>query len=199
VSIVLEEAVRLRSAPVEAQELLSRVVAGDERAWKELVDRFAGLVWSVARSFRLPSASTDDVVQTVWLRLAEHCGRIREPDRLASWLATTTRNEALRVIRGNMRLLPQAAITESAELTTPSVEERVADDVTLNAVLGAFAQLSADDQQLLRLLCTVPPLDYQTIAEMLGRPIGSIGPTRARCIERLKRLLPPGLDPKVEI
>jgi RNA polymerase sigma factor (sigma-70 family) len=199
VSIVVEEAVRVRSAPVEAQELLSRVVAGDERAWKELVDRYAGLVWSVARSFRLPSASTDDVVQTVWLRLAEHCGRIREPDRLASWLATTTRNEALRVIRGNMRLLPQAAVTESAELTTPSVEERVADDVTLNAVLGAFAQLPADDQQLLRLLCTVPPLDYQTIAEMLGRPIGSIGPTRARCIERLKRLLPPGLDPKVEI
>jgi RNA polymerase sigma factor (sigma-70 family) len=196
VSIVLEEAVSVRSAPVEAQELLSRVVAGDERAWKELVDRYAGLVWSVARSYRLSSASTDDVVQTVWLRLAEHCGRLREPDRLASWLATTTRNEALRVIRGNTRLTPQAAVAESAELTTPSVEERVADDVTLNAVLGAFAQLSAEDQQLLRLLCTVPPLDYQTIAEMLGRPIGSIGPTRARCLERLKRLLPPGLDPK---
>jgi RNA polymerase sigma factor (sigma-70 family) len=196
VSIVLEEAVSVRSAPVEAQELLGRVVAGDERAWKELVDRYAGLVWSVARSYRLSSASTDDVVQTVWLRLAEHCGRIREPDRLASWLATTTRNEALRVIRGNTRLTPQSTVAESAEPTTPSVEERVADDVTLKAVLGAFAQLSAEDQQLLRLLCTVPPLDYQTIAEMLGRPIGSIGPTRARCLERLKRLLPPGLDPK---
>jgi RNA polymerase sigma factor (sigma-70 family) len=196
VSIVLEETVGIRSAAVEAAELLNRVVAGDERAWKELVDRFAGLVWSVARSYRLSSASTDDVVQTVWLRLAEHCSRIREPDRLASWLATTTRNEALRVIRGNMRLTPQSTIAESAELTSPSVEERVADDVTLKAVLGAFAQLSAEDQQLLRLLCTVPPLDYQTIAEMLGRPIGSIGPTRARCLERLKRLLPPGFDPK---
>jgi RNA polymerase sigma factor (sigma-70 family) len=196
VSIVLDEAVRVQSAPVEAQELLSRVVAGDERAWKELVDRYAGLVWSVARSYRLSSASTDDVVQTVWLRLAEHCGRIREPDRLASWLATTTRNEALRVIRGNMRLLPQAAIAESSELTAPSIEERITDDVTLRAVLRAFAQLSDEDQQLLRLLCTVPPLDYHTIAEMLGRPIGSIGPTRARCLERLKRLLPPGFDPK---
>ena len=192
----MEETVSIRSAPVEAQELLSRVVAGDETAWKELVDRYAGLVWSVARSYRLSSASTDDVVQTVWLRLAEHCGRIREPDRLASWLATTTRNEALRVIRGNMRLTPQSTIAESAELTAPSVEERVTDDATLKAVLGAFAKLSTEDQQLLRLLCTVPPLDYQTIAEMLGRPIGSIGPTRARCLERLKRLLPPGLDPK---
>jgi RNA polymerase sigma factor (sigma-70 family) len=196
VSIVLDEATRVRSAPVEAQELLSRVVDGDEQAWKELVDRYAGLVWSVARSYRLSPASTDDVVQTVWLRLAEHCGRIREPDRLASWLATTTRNEALRVIRGNTRLLPQATITESAELTAPSVEERISDDVDLRTVLRAFALLSDDDQQLLRLLCTVPPLDYHTIAEMLGRPIGSIGPTRARCLERLKRLLPPGFDPK---
>ena len=195
-SIVLDEAARLRSAPVEAQELLSRVVAGDEQAWKELVDRYAGLVWSVARSYRLSPASTDDVVQTVWLRLAEHCGRIREPDRLASWLATTTRNEALRVIRGTTRLMPQATIADSAELTAPSVEERITDDITLRAVLGAFAQLPVDDQQLLRLLCTVPPLDYHTIAEMLGRPIGSIGPTRARCLERLKRLLPSGFDPK---
>jgi RNA polymerase sigma factor (sigma-70 family) len=196
VSIVLEEATRLRSAPVEAQELLSRVIDGDEQAWKELVDRYAGLVWSVARSYRLSSPSTDDVVQTVWLRLAEHCGRIREPDRLASWLATTTRNEALRVIRSNTRLLPQATIAESAELTAPSVEERITDDVDIRTVLRAFAQLADDDQQLLRLLCTVPPLDYHTIAEMLGRPIGSIGPTRARCLERLKRLLPPGFDPK---
>lgn len=184
------------SASVEAQELLTRVIAGDERAWDEVVDRFAGLVWSVARSYRLSSAATDDVVQTVWLRLAEHCSRIRQPERLASWLATTTRNEALRVIRGNNRLTPQAALDELPELTAPSVEERVSDDVTLRAVLQAFAQLPPADQQLMRLLCAVPPLDYQTIAEMLGRPIGSIGPTRARCLERLKKLLPPGFDPK---
>jgi RNA polymerase sigma factor (sigma-70 family) len=199
VSIVLDEATRVRSAPVEAQELLSRVIDGDEQAWKELVDRYAGLVWSVARSYRLSSPSTDDVVQTVWLRLAEHCGRIREPDRLASWLATTTRNEALRVIRSNTRLLPQATIAESAELTAPSVEERITDDVDIRTVLRAFAQLADDDQQLLRLLCTVPPLDYQTIADMLGRPIGSIGPTRARCLDRLRRLLPAGIDPKEEL
>ena len=181
---------------MEAQELLTRVIAGDERAWDEVVDRFAGLVWSVARSYRLSSAATDDVVQTVWLRLAEHCGRIRQPERLASWLATTTRNEALRVIRGNNRLTPKAQLDELPELTAPSVEERVSDDVTLRAVLEAFAKLAPADQQLMRLLCAVPPLDYQTIAEMLGRPIGSIGPTRARCLERLKKLLPPGFDPK---
>jgi len=181
---------------VEAQELLRRVIDGDERAWDEVVDRFAGLVWSVARSYRLSSAATDDVVQTVWLRLAEHASRIRQPERLASWLATTTRNEALRVIRGNSRLSPQSSIEDYTEQTTPSVEERVSDNATLAAVLRAFGQLSPEDQQLMRLLCAVPPLDYQTIAEMLGRPIGSIGPTRARCLERLKRLLPPGFNPK---
>jgi len=184
------------SLPVEAQELLRRVIDGDERAWDEVVDRFAGLVWSVARSYRLSSAATDDVVQTVWLRLAEHASRIRQPERLASWLATTTRNEALRVIRGNSRLSPQSSIEDYTEQTTPSVEERVSDNATLAAVLRAFGQLSPEDQQLMRLLCAVPPLDYQTIAEMLGRPIGSIGPTRARCLERLKRLLPPGFNPK---
>ena len=181
---------------MEAQELL-RVVAGDEQAWNEVVDQYAGLVWSVARSYRLSSAATDDVVQTVWLRLAEHCARIREPERLASWLATTTRNEALRVIRGNIPCRPRRRrSTSSPSRPPPPIEERVTDDVTLHAVLRAFTQLSADDQQLMRLLCAVPPIDYQTIAELLGRPIGSIGPTRARCLERLKKLLPPGFDPK---
>ena len=103
---------------MDAQELLGRVVAGDEEAWNEVVDRYAGLVWSVARSFRLSSAATQDVVQTVWLRLAEHCTKIRQPDRLASWLATTTRNESLRVIRGNNRQTPPLLSTYSMPLTS---------------------------------------------------------------------------------
>lgn len=184
---------------MDPHDLLRRVVDGDERAWNVLVEQFAGLVWSVARTYRLSAASTDDVVQTVWLRLAEHCGRIRQPERLAAWLATTTRNESLRVIRGNARMAPSATINDTAEPTTPSIEERVDDDETMRIVLGAFAQLPDDDQQLLRLLCTVPPLDYQTIAEMLGRPIGSIGPTRARCLQRLRRLLPTGFDVEGEL
>ena len=92
--------------------------------------------------------------------------------------------------------IEQAMADDLVEPTAPSIEERVGDDATLRAVLQAFSKLSPEDQQLMRLLCAVPPIDYQTIAEMLGRPIGSIGPTRARCLERLKKLLPPGLDPK---
>ena len=174
---------------------MSRVIAGDEQAWNEVVDRYAGLVWSVARSYRLSSAATQDVVQTVWLRLAEHCAD--PPARPAGVVAGD--DDAQRGAAGHPRQHPPDAAGDAddlAEPTAPSIEERVGDDATLRAVLQAFAKLSPEDQQLMRLLCAVPPIDYQTIAEMLGRPIGSIGPTRARCLERLKKLLPPGFDPK---
>ena len=188
----MEDAEQLESVG----DLLLRVNDGDESAWNAIVERFAGLVWSVARSFRLSKAATEDVVQTVWLRLAEYSARIREPDRLASWLATSTRHEALRVIRGHQRMVPFPDFVDASEPTSSSIEDVVTDDFTLRAVLDAFARLPPVDQQLLRLLCTVPPLDYQTIAEMLGRSIGSIGPSRARSLDKLRRLLPPGIDPR---
>lgn len=173
--------------------LLRRVNEGDQRAWDEIVDGFGGLVWSIARGYRL-GASTDDVVQTVWLRLAEHADRIREPDRLASWLAATTRNEALRVSRSQDRARPTDRLADDPEPTASSIDDLVTDDDTLRHVLEAFCELPEKDQQLLRLLCTVPPLDYATIAELLGRSVGSIGPSRDRCLKRLRKLLPSGLD-----
>jgi RNA polymerase sigma factor (sigma-70 family) len=176
-------------------DLLRRATDGDQQAWNRLVQRFAGLVWSVARSFRLPRPATEDVVQTVWLRLAEHSGRIREPDRLAAWLATATRHEALRVIRQHQRSVPHDDFGDTVEPTARSIEDIVTDDATLSAVLAAFERLPETDRQLLRLLCTVPPLDYVTISEILGRSIGSIGPSRARSLEKLRRLLPAGIGP----
>lgn len=178
--------------------LLRRVNEGDQRAWDEIVDGFGGLVWSIARGYRL-GASTDDVVQTVWLRLAEHADRIREPDRLASWLASTTRNEALRVSRNQDRARPTDLLADDPEPTASSIDDLVTDDDTLRHVLAAFERLSENDQQLLRLLCTVPPLDYATIAEFLGRSVGSIGPSRDRCLKRLRKLLPAGLDDRHQV
>lgn len=193
-------AVRGQSRGGDVADLLARVNDGDEQAWNELVDRFAGLVWSVARSFRLSAAATEDVVQTVWLRLAEYSARIREPERLAAWLATSTRHEALRVIRGHQRMVPYSDFSETSDAASLSVEDVVTDDVTddiaVRAVLDAFVRLPAADQQLLRLLCTDPPLDYKTIAELLGRSIGSIGPSRARSLAKLRKLLPSGIDPR---
>jgi RNA polymerase sigma factor (sigma-70 family) len=172
--------------------LLRRVIEGDQRAWDDLVGQFGGLVWSVARSYRL-GALTDDVVQTVWLRLAEYCDRIREPDRLAAWLATTTRNEALRVVKKQQRLLAVGDLPERADLSVSTLDELVTDSDTLVHVLEAFRKLPDKDQELLRLLCTVPALDYATIAEMLGRSVGSIGPSRNRSLKKLRKLLPTGL------
>jgi RNA polymerase sigma factor (sigma-70 family) len=183
-------AARLRCGFVDPAELLARVGEGDESAWNELVDQFAGLVWSVARSFRLGKAATDDVVQTVWLRLAENSSRIRQPDRLASWLATTTRNESLRVIRQASRFTNADDRYEASDPTSPSIDDRLVDVDDRERVMAAFGLLTEEDQRFLRLLCAVPPIDYETIAEILGRPIGSIGPTRARCLERLRRLIP---------
>lgn len=183
---------RIQSTVMDVGAVLRRVVEGDQRAWDEIVGRFGGLVWSVARGYRL-GALTDDVVQTVWLRLAEYCDRIREPDKLASWLATTTRNEALRVAKKQQRSVSLGEYPERHDPTVSTLDELVADDDTLAHVLEALTKLPDKDQELLRLLCTVPPLDYATVAEMLGRSIGSIGPSRDRSLKRLRKLLPSGL------
>jgi RNA polymerase sigma factor (sigma-70 family) len=183
---------RIQSRVVDVGHILRRVIEGDDQAWDELVGQFGGLVWSVARGYRL-GALTDDVVQTVWLRLAENCERIREPDRLAGWLATTTRNEALRVAKKQQRALSLGEMPEQVDLSLATLDELVADSDTLVHVLGAFSKLADKDKELLRLLCTVPPLDYASIADILGRSIGSIGPSRDRALKKLRKLLPTGL------
>ncbi len=183
----------VQSQVMDVGELLRRVIEGDQRAWDELVGRFGGLVWSIARGYRL-GALTDDVVQTVWLRLAEYADRIREPDRLAAWLATTTRNEALRVLKKQSRDLAVGDLPERTDLSVSGLDELVTDSDTLVHVLQAFRKLPEKDQELLRLLCAVPVLDYATIADMLGRSIGSIGPSRDRSLKKLRKLLPSGLD-----
>lgn len=170
-------------------QLLRRAGEGDREAWDELVDRYARLVWSVARSFGLDDATAADVSQTVWLRLVEHCGRIRDPQRLAGWLATTTRREALRVIRGRRRQQPSDLVDTIADRVTPQPDELLIEDETTRSAFVAFDALSERCRQLLRLLCAEPRLDYATVADLIGRPIGSLGPTRARCLDQLRRLM----------
>ncbi len=174
------------------EALLHAAAQGDQRAWDSLVDRYARLVWSVVRSFRLDDAAAHDVFQTTWLRLVEHLHRIREPDRLAAWLAQTTRNEALRTLRLQRRQQPTDVLGVLPDRTVPEPAEVVVDAETRAAVAAALGQLGEGCQQLLRLLCAQPPLDYATIAELLGRPIGSLGPTRQRCLDKLRGLLAPG-------
>ena len=170
-------------------DLLERASAGDRSAWDALVDRYISLVWSVVRGFRLDDAAAHDVVQTVWLRLVEHAGRIREPERLPGWLSTTAKNEAMRVLKQQRRQTPSDFEFDVPDPTIRAPEEGLVDVETNVTVMRAFRQLSDDQQQLLRLLCTDPPLDYETISQLIGRPIGSIGPTRQRALDRLRTLI----------
>lgn len=188
--------VTLKSPPMSERtvsELLNAASGGDQGAWNELVDRFGRLVWSVVRGFRLDDAAAHDVFQTVWLRLVEHTDRIREPERLAGWLSITAKNESIRVLNQQRRQMPSDFEFDVVDPTIKAADEPLIDQETLADVMQAFRQLPDEHQQLMRLLCVDPPLDYETIAEIIGRPVGSIGPTRARCLKKLRSHMNTGI------
>lgn len=170
-------------------DLLAAAAAGDSRAWSTIVGRYERLVWSVVRSYRLDTAAASDVCQTVWLRLVENCERIRQPERLHAWLCATARNEALRTVRTQKRTIPSDFEYDIVDDLLPDLDAGLLKDERLELLVAGFSELEPDCQQLLRLLVADPPLDYDTIAELIGRPKGSIGPTRARCLEKLRRIM----------
>ena len=169
--------------------LLARAAQGDQRAWNALVDEHSRLLWSVARSFRLNAADANDVVQTTWLRLLEHLDRIEDPSRLVGWLVTTARREAMRVLRRSGRERP---VVEDTVLDRPDdgppVDSGLLQDERNRALWDAFSRLNEKCRQLLRVAVTHPQA-YDEISEALGMPIGSIGPTRRRCLTQLRALL----------
>lgn len=146
------------------------------------------LVWSVTWSFRLDNATANDVAQTVWLRLIENCHRIDAPERLPGWIATTCRREAMRVIAQMKKAVPSEFEYEVADASV-DLEADIVHNEEHDAVKEAFNTLSREDQQLLRLLVVEPPLTYEEISKVTGRPIGSLGPTRARSLGRLRRAM----------
>jgi RNA polymerase sigma factor (sigma-70 family) len=174
-------------------ELVEAAHKGDTGAWGELVGRFSGLVWAVARAHRLDQADAADVCQTVWLRLVENLGRLRDPDHLGGWLRTTTRHECLRVLRRGGREFPE----EEANLDVPSPPEQSPEMQLLASerdriVWTAVSGLSDRCRSLLRVIACAPEASYAEISASLGLPVGSIGPTRARCLEHLRRRLEAG-------
>lgn len=171
---------------IDTAELLRRAAAGDQVSWNTLFRNLNPLVRSVIASYRLDHETAADVSQTVWMRVFENADRIHHPERLAAWMATTARNEALRCIKRLQRNRPCGVLEDEADLNTPAPDERAIDDETLHEVLGAFSKLPEHSQELMRLLVASPPLAYSDIAERVGRPVGSIGPTRSRCIESLR-------------
>jgi RNA polymerase sigma factor (sigma-70 family) len=180
--------------PPPVAELMAAAADGDEAAWAALVERYAPLVWGVISAYRLSRADSADVNQTVWLRLVENLDRIREPNALPGWLVTTTRNEALRLARLGTRIRPFDPLDPVGLAPVEALlgsDQRATDEDLLgaerrHALREGFALLPARCQQLLRLLLQDPPPTYQDVGSQLRIPVGSVGPTRARCLHKLR-------------
>lgn len=174
------------SAERDVERLVRAAADGDDAAWAGLVARFGGLVWAVTRSHRLSSADAADVVQCTWLKLVQHLGDLRNPAAVGGWLATTARRESVRVLHASKQQIPCG----------DALLERAADEPPLDADLlrrerdavlwQAVERLRPEDQALVHMLAADPPPTYSEIGAALGMPTGSIGPTRARCLQRLR-------------
>ena len=174
----------MRDDPV-VTALVARARAGDQEAWDQIVERYAALIWRTCARHRLFGADADDVGANVWLRLVERLDSIREPAALPGWLATTTRNECLQLLKAKQRQVP----VEEAEL--PDDEAAASDEWLLReerhiALRAAFAALSQRCHTLLALLFRDPPPAYAEVSQRLGIAVGSIGPTRLRCLDDLR-------------
>src|SRR5215469_17007953 len=169
---------------------VARARSGDAQAWDELVERYAPLIWSICRNHRLGRADADDAGQSVWLHLVDHLDQIREPAALAGWLATTTRRECARLVRAargpHAARYPLDAETMADE-RAGAAEQDLLGAERHAALRQAFAGLPPDGQRLMALLLADPPVPYAQISARLGIPIGSIGPTRRRYLDRMRR------------
>lgn len=161
---------------------------GDPNAWARLHDRYANLIWSIARAYRLDQADAADVCQTTWLRLAEHLGSMRDPRQVKYWLATTARREAQRALRRSRHVIPvEADFDLMPDPGGRRCDEGLLERERAGSVRRAFNALPGPCQTLLRVLMSEPSPSYAEVSAALDMPIGSIGPRRARCLERLRR------------
>ncbi|MFE1886325.1 RNA polymerase sigma factor [Streptomyces diastatochromogenes] len=181
----------------EVGALVGSAVDGDAAAWKALVEGMSPLVWSVVRAHRLSDADGHEVYQTTWFRFAQHLGRLREPDKAGSWLASTARHECLKVLKGLTRLtltddpqvLDRASEERTPEQTLIDAEEEADQAERIRRLWQEFEALGERCRQLLRVLIASPPPSYLEVSAALGIAVGSIGPLRQRCLRRLRARL----------
>jgi RNA polymerase sigma factor (sigma-70 family) len=176
-----------RLASAEVARTVRLAASGHGNAWNALVERFSSRVRAVVRMHRLPAADVEDVVQTTWLRLVEHIERLRDPETVGAWLATTARRESLRVLTASAREQPSDDEALGDEPIAPALDRDLEAADARRLVDRALAVLSPRDAALVRLLFAEPAPSYAEISQRLGLPVGSIGPTRGRCLEQLAR------------
>jgi RNA polymerase sigma factor (sigma-70 family) len=167
--------------------LVSQAAAGDRDAWDEIVERYAPLIWSICRRHGLGSADAADVAQAVWLHLMDQLDHLRDPGALPGWLAATTIRECCRRLAGRGAEGLDTRLAGSPRFVAGVVIDEEILAGRQMALRAAFAGLPPDCQQLLSMLTSDPPHSYAEISAELGIPVGSIGPYRARCLDRLRR------------
>jgi len=171
-------------------DLVARARSGDTQAWNALIERYTPLISSVCRRHRLDRADAEDVSQSVWLRVVAQLDKIREPAALPGWIATTTRRECGRVVRAARG--PHAVSYALDAENLPDRQAEVAGQELLAAerraaLHEAFTDLPGAWQRLVTELTMDPPAPYAEVSARLGIPVGSIGPTRSRCLSRMRR------------
>jgi RNA polymerase sigma factor (sigma-70 family) len=170
--------------------LVTRAAAGDEGAWNEIVERYTPLIWSICVRHHLGREESSDVNQTVWLLLVEKIGTLRQPAALPGWLATTTQHECLRALRA-VRRHEHMGLPSEDQLAPDSgaamIDEELLAAERGAAIRAAFAELPRGCRELLSMLVSDPPSAYADISARLGVRLGSIGPMRGRCLDRLRR------------
>jgi RNA polymerase sigma factor (sigma-70 family) len=171
-------------------DLVARARRGDTQAWRALVERYTPLIASICRRHRLDRADAEDVSQSVWLRVVAQLDKIREPAALPGWIATTTRRECGSLVRAARG--PHAVSYALDAENMPDEQAEVAGQELLAAERRAALRAALTDlpgawQQLVTELTMDPPAPYAEVSARLGIPVGSIGPTRSRCLDRMRR------------
>jgi len=179
--------------------LVARCIRGDGAAWARLVQRYQRLVYTIVRRVGLDEHAAADVFQTVFARLVEHLPRIAEPSRLQAWIVTTAKREALLQRERGQRNVSMTRADESGDEgsewdladESPIAEEELAELQQLNQLRNALERLDAGSRDMLLLLFRDDDdkLCYGEVARRLNIPVGSIGPMRARCLEKLRKLM----------
>ena len=178
--------VSLSAGPNDIGALVHRAASGEERAWTLLVGRFDATIRSIARRHGLCASDRDDVAQRTWLALYRHLERLRSHPAVAGWLITTARNECLRVLWARKRELPVEEPLGGREPAEAPIDDRILAAERREALHLALETVPEHERRLMRLLLQEPQLSYDEISAALGVPKGSIGPTRGRCLARLR-------------
>jgi RNA polymerase sigma factor (sigma-70 family) len=173
----------------DPSELVAAAIDGNRDAWDCLVTRYTPLALQITRRYRLNASDANDVCQVVWLQVLRYLDTLREPRALPGWIATTARNESVRLVTSNHRTLPVDPLTGSHLEPAgggPEIDDGLLAAERRDALRSGLAELTPQQREFLLLVCADPPISYEEISSRLGIPVGSIGPTRARCLAKLR-------------